>query len=269
MQLVKRVFLIIEHLARQHEGSGFQELARDLALPPPSLSRLLRALCEAGIVTKDEQTGRYKPGERLATLVQQLGGERKPEDQLIPVVEGVATRTQCSAAYFELIPGSLVLLAKADVPDSFRYIDRYACSPHVLQHAFGRTILAFQPAHLRESWIAAFQRDPDDGFHAILKNVRNQGYYAGIDGCNRLLWRLVIPTGRCGIMGPGALGITSLDRHPPAAQVSDWLNILRGARQLIERIFASGIAVRELPQDPHCDDKPFFDNQENDKELNS
>ncbi len=65
IQIVERVFDILETLAIYPNGVGVRELAREVHLPKSTVSRLLLTLEEIGIVERDKTSDQFVIGVRL------------------------------------------------------------------------------------------------------------------------------------------------------------------------------------------------------------
>ncbi|MEW9097023.1 MAG: IclR family transcriptional regulator [Clostridiaceae bacterium] len=68
MQLVDRIFNVLELLSSNSEGFMITEISKSLDLPVSTTHRLLSSLKDNNYVTQDESTSKYKLGLKVVTL---------------------------------------------------------------------------------------------------------------------------------------------------------------------------------------------------------
>ncbi len=210
---LRRGFSVLTLLAKEEAGLTFNGLQEATDLAPPTLSRLLKVMLDESWLMHNKVTGLYQLGDGAVRFAASVHTPSTREARVQPIIDALALRTKQSTAYFELSGAGLVLLAKHDHPDSFRYIDQYAYTPDLAAHSFGKVILAFMSQPARTRLLAEAVTDPrmsDKAFSALLEEIRRDELFTGIDGCNALLKRVVAPVYEDGRI-VGSLGTTSFD----------------------------------------------------------
>jgi DNA-binding IclR family transcriptional regulator len=129
---------------------GFSELRAGLGgLAAPTLSRLLRALVAAGLVSKREDG--YRVGPRLERTARRLVGGLDPATLVEPVLGQLAETTGDSAAFYGWQDGGMTLRAKHEVPESFHYMPIGQPVPELTLHGFAQALVAALPEHERRA----------------------------------------------------------------------------------------------------------------------
>lgn len=93
MTSIDKAFEICEALSRQPRGASVAELARALALPPPTVHRLLAVLRRRGYVRQDEDTQRYGLTLKMLDLSFQLLGRSELRLHAYPVLREYALQS--------------------------------------------------------------------------------------------------------------------------------------------------------------------------------
>lgn len=200
----ERALRILYHCAAQQAGSSFSELRSvggDLA--SMTLSRILNTLLEQGDLSKDLETGLYLCGPRFLRAARAAVGQVQLEDVLQPIVEGLARRSGCSAAYFHWDRDCIYIRLKCELPENFHYTN-IGGRHHPLGHTFYRSI---------QSALSAKQLDGIGvrGVDALLAEIREQGYFTQHEDYRIPIYRVTAPVFYGGNHQlAGAIGITAL-----------------------------------------------------------
>jgi len=198
----ERALRVLYHCAARAAGSSFSELrAAGGQLPSMTLSRILGPLLEAGDLVKDPHSGHYRCGPRFLRAARAALGQVQLEDILEPIVEQLAQRSACSAAYFHWDGDWIYIRSKCELPENFHYTNIGARN-HPVSHTFFRAIQSVLP---REALEAIGVRDPE------LPEIRERGYCAQREDYRIPIYRVTAPV----VYGPrravaGAIGVTAL-----------------------------------------------------------
>jgi DNA-binding IclR family transcriptional regulator len=137
-----RAVEVMELIATTGQGAGFSQISNALGdeVPPSTVSRLLGAMIDSGLLVQDEQR-RYAVGTRLQSLARVLVGGAPIGDLLLPSIRRLAELTGESAAAFVIEAEGHALVAKHELPERFRYmaIGRMLKRGNVA-HGFGRML---------------------------------------------------------------------------------------------------------------------------------
>jgi DNA-binding IclR family transcriptional regulator len=193
---------------------GFGELRAGLGgLAAPTLSRLLRALVAAGLVTKREDG--YRVGPRLERTARRLVGGLDPAALVEPVLAELAQATGDSAAFYGWHDAGLTLRATCEVPESFHYMPVGQAVPELTQHGFAQAVVAQLPEHERRScWRRSPVRSrPLAEFIARTAVIRRDGYVVERGEHRPGVTRVAaaVRQGRDGAVA-GSIGVSSLSR---------------------------------------------------------
>lgn len=216
---LRRGFSILRILAGQ-EGwctfSRLQELSGSIAAP--TLSRLLGVLIDERLVEKHAGHGRYRKGPALVDLAHTVLGSMPKARILQPIIDNLADRTGQSAALFELDDKAIVMVAKAERPNSCHYIDIGARNTDIVRHGFARAILAFLDESQARELLQPRRHSSPAGV-AEFRAIRERSVCIERSESKPDWMRVAAPVfgGRADGV-PDALGITTVDLSDDAAR---------------------------------------------------
>ncbi len=175
---LRRGFRLVGLLAKCSEGCTFGELGAATELPPPTLSRILKVLCEEEYVVK--RNGNYALGPAFYTLARRTLGQVDWDETLAAGLERLRQVTRQSAAFFEFAPPDQMLMrAKREATDSFHYMALGAANINLGRNGFGQVITAFAGnklvARLFETELRPVVARPD--FEQRLQRIRETGWF--------------------------------------------------------------------------------------------
>ncbi|MDC7223649.1 MAG: hypothetical protein PQJ60_07890 [Spirochaetales bacterium] len=214
---VRQCLKILSWAARNPGGIGFNELRDRVAqLPPATLSRHLKVLCEESWLKKGEG-GLYWPGPAFLCAVTGMSGRPDPDGLIRPVVEKLAAETGHSAAFARWERGRLRFSLSKNMPRSYCYPDQKELIEDVFAHPFGLTALAFLPDSVvqwngesRSEELARAFGDFEQGaerFRELLAQIRADGYYRAVHVCTRICAPVRYGNGDlAGVIGLSLLG---------------------------------------------------------------
>jgi DNA-binding IclR family transcriptional regulator len=132
-QALDRSLAIIDCLAEGELSFGaLRERSGDL--PPPTFTRLVKALVASGILAGGKNGYRLAP-RFLQTARGTIGGLGEG-DLLKPVLAELAEATGESAAFYALRQGRVILVATHEMPESQRYMLPGGSVPEATRHGF-------------------------------------------------------------------------------------------------------------------------------------
>jgi IclR family acetate operon transcriptional repressor len=180
---VSKAVLLLEELAREPGAFGVVELARSVEMDKSSVSRMLRTLEHAGIVTQDPVTQRYSLGMALALLGQKALRRLNIRDVARSSIERLATMTgEC--AHLSVLAKDRALYVEQAAPSHGIGMDAPVGTLAPLHcTALGKVLLAFQPPEQREALLSTLQLEAftrrtivdRDFFNAHIESVRHNG----------------------------------------------------------------------------------------------
>lgn len=250
---LRRGFDILKALAEHEDWCSFSRLQALCGnLPAPTLSRLLRVLVDEALVEKHPDTGRYRKGPALLELAHTVLGSIPKARVLQPVIDGLADQTGQSAALFELEDNAIVMVAKAERPNSCHYISVGARNTDIARHGFARAILAFLDQSAVPPLLARAQHPPlvdHQAFAAMLDEVRDTRVCVERSESKPNWMRVTAPVfgGRTDGV-PDAIGITVVDMSAGGSEDSLRAAVAAAARrasQTLHRYYAARIPEPE------------------------
>lgn len=135
---------VLFHLHAARESRGVTAIARALALPKPSVHRLLAVLARRGLVERD-QRGRYRPGFALIALGLSALDSEPVALVARPVLEKLAAELGETVFLVVARGGRLRVLEKAEGRGLLRVAPQLGAEVPVHATASGRLYLALAP----------------------------------------------------------------------------------------------------------------------------
>lgn len=184
IQSVERTFDILETLAQQKEGCRITELVKKLRLKISTVHNQLKTLVQRGYVEQDNQTLKYKLGQKTFLLAQNYSTNDKLICSAKPYLEKL--NEKCGDLVFLGVLNNHDLICSTTVESN----QPLSVSPNQVWRdkchstASGKILLAYcSPEELRsvlkKHGLKKFTRKTITNFRALkieLKKVRRQGY---------------------------------------------------------------------------------------------
>lgn len=179
-----KVFAVLETIASAQRPLAISELAALLAVPKPTMHRIVRQLDTEGLLQREPHSRVYGPGPRLLSFA--LGAVRSsmrsaPRHAVLEALSAKVGET-CN---FGMIAGNAVLYLDR-VEASWPFGLRFEPGSRVPLHctSVGKLLLSIQPRRRRDQVIRATTlarytentiTDPD-ALHAELEDIRRRGH---------------------------------------------------------------------------------------------
>lgn len=178
---LKRGIDILEIVAAAQSDLSFGELQKRCDdLPAPTLSRLLKALTEQGVIEKVADQGPYRIGVRFVNIAKTLTGGLTKEERIQRVLVKLSKETGESSAYFELDDLSIKLIAKHEMPEGMHILEVGQRNRRILRNGFGQVCVAFQDEETISRILKDCFEPPLFGeceYRERLKRIREDGYF--------------------------------------------------------------------------------------------
>lgn len=120
MQLLSRLFDVIECLSRHKRGRGVTQIAKDTELNKSTVYRILSALVERGYAVKDEETQKYRLSMKFVQLSSMMLGEVELRTESYPFLKELATQTQQSVHLAVLQKSHALYIEKVNAYNNIR-----------------------------------------------------------------------------------------------------------------------------------------------------
>lgn len=137
------------------EDAGVSELARAVGTSKSVIHRMLQNLAEAGFVTADPMTRRYRLGTKMMRLGLVAVRNTNLKTTAIPYLRSIKERTGETALLALLHGDRRVYLEQIEAQHTVRAAVPIGEEAPLYLGASGKAMLAFVPAPLRESVLAA------------------------------------------------------------------------------------------------------------------
>lgn len=250
---LRRGIDVLRTLALNTGWTSFSHIQQALGgVPAPTMSRLLKVLVDEELVERSEDHGRYRRGPALLDLAHLVLGSLPKARMLQPLLDSLADATGQSAALFEFDSDAIVMVAKAERPNSCHFIDVGARNTDLGRHGFARTILA----HMREgdgARVAAHAPHPPecgiDALEKIFADIRESGVCIERSESKPNWMRITAPVfGASPDHLPDAIGVTAVDvaRETDTSRWAEEVTTTaRRATELLQTYYAAHITESE------------------------
>lgn len=144
---VEKALDLLAHLEGQRSPCGVSELGRDLAMPKPSVHRLLASLASRGYVERTDD-GRYRLGFRLVGLGLAVLAREPLVEAARPALDAAARAAGETYFLAALRDGAVVVLDKVEGTAMLRAAPRIGESAPLHATAVGKLYLALAPTRV-------------------------------------------------------------------------------------------------------------------------
>lgn len=213
--VLRRSFKLLEVMGLRHTGMTFNEISSLFPdAPASSISRLLKALQDEQIISKNDESRFYMLGERAVQLGRKLRGQISYPELVRPVVDELAKAVGHSAVFFKMADDHFELVVKHEVPNGFHYIAEGDSNFNFSTHGAGLVMMAFVSEADRERlWKLSVSKHPSKQrkteYMAQLQQIQNRGYHLSRNDERDYFSRVMAPVFR-GELFVGSLGISLL-----------------------------------------------------------
>jgi DNA-binding IclR family transcriptional regulator len=175
---LSRAMIVLDAFLKAPE-LGTNELARRTGINASTVSRILATLAEGGLVSHNEETGRYRLGSRLMVYGNLVHSRLDTRQALRPLLEILAKRTGETSTLSALASPDAVTIDFVQAPGSVVSVAELGRPSVAHATAAGKVGLAFGPAELPPGRLVRFtDRTITDRMRleAELDEVRRRGF---------------------------------------------------------------------------------------------
>jgi len=186
VQSVYRALQLLRYIctADDHRGVSLPELTEFIGLSKPSVYRLVWTLQAFHFVSKDPQTGLYRPGSGLLELAHQGLERLELRNVALPYLEGLWRKTNETVHLAVLDAGEVVYLEKRESQQTIRMYSAVGRRAPAHCTGLGKAMLAFlSPSErrriLEKKGLRAYTRRTITSlvsFERECKKIRREGY---------------------------------------------------------------------------------------------
>jgi DNA-binding IclR family transcriptional regulator len=182
---VSRAVSILRAIAESTDDLTLSQIAHLVGLPRPSAHRQLRVLRDEGMVTRDPETRRYRPGPEFYRLAALVVGNHEVVDLAIPYMKRLVEETGESSVLGLYHPEGPHMIYAAQIPSkhALGYRIELNTPSSLVWGATGRAILSALPEGEAEKAISRAEPAPGDGreltpaqLRRDLSSIRRRGY---------------------------------------------------------------------------------------------
>ncbi len=227
-----RAFAVLKACAAKPGGVSFSELLKAISpATPAALSRLLKAMACENIIEKDS-AGSYRTGPLVHEISRKLKGELRIEEAARPYLHALASDSKKSASYFELGRNGAFLVAKAEMPDAFHYINLHEAMGSPAEHGFGQVLLAFGNQEIRRDLNPDRNLTCNAKYLKRLSEIKNGLVFIHDWRKDNPIYRIAAPV----FCGKKIKGVAGVSFHAPAPDKKEIARIEKLVRNTAERI---------------------------------
>jgi DNA-binding IclR family transcriptional regulator len=200
--LLDRTFAILQLFLHDERATwNLAEITEAVALPKPTVHRLLRTLCEHEMLSKSGEDGRYGLGPLALALGAHALGRNRLRQLGQPVLRKLSALTGESALMFELAPtrDAVICIEQIESSHGLRLVSDVGVRLPLFAGASSRVILAFMSADEIKAILAALPKARETAplnrkeIERQMQSTRRQGYAQSFEETSR---------GACGIAAP-------------------------------------------------------------------
>jgi DNA-binding IclR family transcriptional regulator len=242
---VSRAVSILKVIAESTDGLTLSQIAQLVGLPRPSTHRQLRVLRDEGMVARDPEARRYRPGSEFYRLAALVVGNHEVVDLAIPFMKRLVEETDESSVLGLYHPEGPHMIYAAQIPSkhALGYRIELNTPSSLAWGATGRAILAALPKGEAEKAINRAKPSPGDGgkvtstqLRRDLSLIRRRGYASThghkIPGAHAIAAPVRASSGR--VVGSLSITIPDVRFHASAE------------RRLAERVMLRAAQLSEL-----------------------
>ena len=182
IQSLVRALDLLEALKGPQKAYSIAELSSTLDLPPSTVHRILKTLCEKMFVVRDESAHTYKLGPALISIGMTASDNLNIRETASPVLEELARRTSEDSFFVVAAGYKGVVVEKADGINNLKVVENYGREFDLHYGAIRKVLLAYQPKVFIDTYIENLRRNRDsypktdpDKLVAELMDIRKQG----------------------------------------------------------------------------------------------
>lgn len=184
VQVLDRVFQILDILAHSDSGVGLTELADRLEVHKSTTHRLAMVLESGRYVERNPSTGRYHLGSRLIELGLSAAAQLDVYEIARPHLRALAEEAGETAHLAVLREGEIVSIVKAESTQNLRTPITVGTRTPAHCTSLGKAILAFGPPDRLDAFLKGRKLEPYTPktitspirFKAELRAIRERGY---------------------------------------------------------------------------------------------
>lgn len=248
----ERTLQVLEAIATAGRAVTLADLAKSLALPKPTVHRLVRLLEEQGFVAKDLDGRALVAGPRMAAMAASVIHNRLSWAPCRAVLERLSRRVDETCNLVQLDGTAMRYVDRVETAWPLRLSFQVGQQVPVHCTATGKILLALQPARVRRRIIASLDlaaltertfTDPET-LEAELERIRRQGYGTDDQEFVPNMVAVAVP-----ILPPDGPPVAAVSIHAPVVRrtLPDLIGFLPHLREAAARIAEAAYGDPEEP----------------------
>jgi IclR family transcriptional regulator, KDG regulon repressor len=210
---VVKALTVLEHLVQAPGPVRLSSVAQDLGLQKSNVHRTLATLISQGYVTRDPNTGLYRPTLRLFELGAKVVSEHPAKRAAAPYIQDLHRALGETVNLYVLDQGQVLVIDKLLSPRPLRFSTQPGSRIPASTTAAGRAMLAYDP-NPRETITLSqplvrpgIEVDPDE-IIALLPEIRRRGYAEATNAWTPGLFSIAAPILRRDGTAAAAIGVS-------------------------------------------------------------
>jgi DNA-binding IclR family transcriptional regulator len=184
IQILDRMFEMLDLLNREQSGLGLMEMSRRLGLHKSTAHRLMMVLESRGFIERESRYGKYRLGPRLMELGLTVLSRTNVDETARPQLRQLAQLTGETAHLGILMDGDVLSIVNIEGNQTVRTPSTVGSRTPAHCTSLGKAILSFSSEEFVESFIKKHKFEsytPNtitsvSGFREELCQIRKQGY---------------------------------------------------------------------------------------------
>ena len=205
---LSRGLQILEILSFYKEPLTLHQIADKLNVKKSQIFRLVYVLVKNGYIDKKD-SDTFTISSKLFSLGMQFITNYSFLDVVIPVLKEISIKTNQSCHCSIKLGEKVIVIAKADSPNSFVFSIRVGHSNHVEETSSGKVILAHLPTTEQSTFLEEMKNKHNTESHdtlvSQLEEIKTQGYLIApsgfVEGIKDIVVPVIAPMSHIGIFG--------------------------------------------------------------------
>ena len=147
---IAKALQLLEYVVEEGRELALTEIAHRSGLPKTTAFRYLQTFCQAGFLSYDPHSDRYRMGVKLWTLAQTKGSQSVLRDAAIPTMRELRDRFNETINLAELDGNEVVYIEMVESRRSLRTLAKIGKRDPAFCTAVGKSMLAFMPKKGRQ-----------------------------------------------------------------------------------------------------------------------
>lgn len=182
IQSLLRSLELLEFLKEPGHKFTIAELTAKMELPPSTIHRMLKTLCEKKFVIRDEHSHTYQLGPALISLGRAAANNIRIQEAALPILKNLSYITREDSYLVIQVGDKGLVLDKVDGPNHLKVVEEFGYEMDLHCGAIRKVLLAYQSKDYLDFYLThvldrpeAFPQTSRGALAAELKTIHENG----------------------------------------------------------------------------------------------